>query len=209
MTETKTTKCFADRLNDLIIISGKDIRTLAKESGVSSGALSKYRSDNAEAGIINLKKIADHFKVSADYLLGRTKYKTPKNEVIGKILGIDDNAIRGIRFFNTQPDKTKLVILGKLLELGGGLYPLLDYVQIYQEVCRRAEEFAKLSDQTPLEPIKRIIENGVEEENYVLMKNEEYSEFLLLQIQQEFGNLIKQQFGWDRKREEEKVDGKT
>lgn len=56
MKGTATTMAFADNLDDLIKESGKDIRTLSKEIGISTGALSNYRSDGAEPGINNLKR---------------------------------------------------------------------------------------------------------------------------------------------------------
>ena len=75
MTGTDTTKCFADRLQDLIADSGKDMKTLASEIGISSGALSKYQNDNSEPGITALAKIAQYFGVTADYLVGMSDNK--------------------------------------------------------------------------------------------------------------------------------------
>lgn len=67
---SEVTKDFADRLGQLISDSGKKVKKLADDIGVSSGALSKYQNDGAVAGIDALAKIAKYFGVSADWLLG-------------------------------------------------------------------------------------------------------------------------------------------
>lgn len=94
MTGTNVTKCFSDRLQDLISDSGKDVKTLASEIGVSSGALSKYQNDKGEPGITALCKIADYFGVTADYLIGISDNKTPENVSIGQATGLSDDAIK-------------------------------------------------------------------------------------------------------------------
>ena len=94
MTGTEVTKCFEDRLQDLIADSGKDIKTLAAEIGISSGALSKYQNDKSEAGITALYKIARYFGVTTDYLVGISDNKTSGNYHIGKRLGLTDEAIK-------------------------------------------------------------------------------------------------------------------
>ena len=93
MTGTETTKCFADRLQDLISESGKDVKTLAAEIGVSSGALSKYQNDKGEPGITALYKIANYFGVTADYLVGLNHNRTNEYAAIGNITGLSDEAI--------------------------------------------------------------------------------------------------------------------
>ena len=50
MTGTNATKCLADRLQDLIANSGKDVKSLAAEIGISSGALSKYQTTEQRPG---------------------------------------------------------------------------------------------------------------------------------------------------------------
>ena len=44
-------KVFADNLQDLIAESGKPLNQLAKEIGISAGALSNYQNDSAAAGM--------------------------------------------------------------------------------------------------------------------------------------------------------------
>lgn len=100
MTGTETTKCFADRLQDLIAESGKDIKTLAAEIGISAGALSKYQNDKGEPGITALSKIAQYFGVTADYLVGRSNNRKPENTHIGKVTGLSDEAIERLEIIN-------------------------------------------------------------------------------------------------------------
>lgn len=106
MTGTETTKCFADRLQDLISESGKDVKTLAAEIGVSSGALSKYQNDKGEPGITALYKIAAYFDVTADYLVGLSNNRTQANANIGVEIGLSDGAIELLRAANEQKKNT-------------------------------------------------------------------------------------------------------
>ena len=101
MTGTNATKCLADRLQDLIANSGKDGKSLAAEIGISSGALSKYQNDGAEAGITAIYKIAKHFGVTADYLIGLSNNMKPENTDVGDRLGLSDKAIETLSELNT------------------------------------------------------------------------------------------------------------
>lgn len=128
MTGTETTKCFADRLQDLISESGKDVKTLAAEIGVSSGALSKYQNDKGEPGITALYKIAAYFDVTADYLIGLSDNKTVENSDVGARFGFNDGAITELLHFKKVDDCrksrdslrkfTELDVLNRLLEYG-------------------------------------------------------------------------------------------
>jgi transcriptional regulator with XRE-family HTH domain len=91
----RTTKLFADRLQDLIKDSGKSIKELSRELNVSEGSLSKYQNDEAEAGITSMASIANYFKVSTDFLLGRTDVKTPDIEpqAIWEKTGLSEKAV--------------------------------------------------------------------------------------------------------------------
>ncbi len=93
MASSKTTRIFADILGDLMFQSKKSIKELADKIDISTGALSKYQNDNAEIGVNALKKIADYFAVSTDYLLGGAECKDPTNEKLRKLLGLSEKAI--------------------------------------------------------------------------------------------------------------------
>lgn len=97
MTGTETTKVFADRLGELIAQSGKDMKTLSREIGISAAALSKYQNDQGEAGVNALCKIAAYFHVTADYLLGCSRNRTAENAAVGKQLGLSDRAVEKLK----------------------------------------------------------------------------------------------------------------
>lgn len=95
MGSTVTTKIFADRLLDLITESGKTIKQLSEEIGISSGSLSKYQNDGAVAGIDAISKIAKYFNVSVDWLLGHSSTRSPNPTLQGACAytGLSEKAV--------------------------------------------------------------------------------------------------------------------
>lgn len=93
---TDVTMAFADRLQELIADSGKPIKDLAAEIGVSAGALSKYQNDAAEAGIDALAKISKYFDVSTDWLLGFTNDRSRTPSAIDE-LQLTEGAVGNIK----------------------------------------------------------------------------------------------------------------
>lgn len=67
-------KIFVENLNDLIMESGKSLRQLEKESGVSAMQYSRYLKGSIPTIDITLK-IARYFDVSLDYLFGLSDKK--------------------------------------------------------------------------------------------------------------------------------------
>ena len=65
---------FAKRLKELRIDKNLSYVQLAKELGVSHAALSRWENQLRIPNIIELKKIAEFFNVSADYLLGLQEF---------------------------------------------------------------------------------------------------------------------------------------
>lgn len=85
----------AYRLQDLISESGLKIKPLAEKIGISTGALSNYQNDAATPGADAIIKIARYFNVSADWLLGLSKYRTTKdNERSAQSLGIPEEFVK-------------------------------------------------------------------------------------------------------------------
>lgn len=62
---------FADRLSDLIKEDGNSLRYIAKACGLSYSSLSKYQNCLQIPTIKAIESLADYFKVTTDYLLGR------------------------------------------------------------------------------------------------------------------------------------------
>ena len=65
-------KIFGERLKELRIEKGISQAVLAKIIGVSSGIVCLWETDRSEPTAPNVLKIAEHFDVSTDYLLGRS-----------------------------------------------------------------------------------------------------------------------------------------
>lgn len=69
-----------DRIRELMKLTGDKLITIAKRLGyVDSTFLSKQRKDEQELSTVTIIKLAKHFKVSTDYLLGLTSFKNPYN----------------------------------------------------------------------------------------------------------------------------------
>lgn len=108
---------FAARLRGLL----EDTRTtqpmLAEAIGVSRQAIGQWKDGNTLPDIVSLGKIADYFKVSADYLLGRSDIKSidPLHEIetVCNVTKLSENAVKElieIDVQNAQYDNTKEVI---------------------------------------------------------------------------------------------------
>lgn len=63
---------FWERFYELCLVRGTKPNPLAKEIGLSSGVISKWKYENSLPSGETLIKIADYLDVSVDYLLGRT-----------------------------------------------------------------------------------------------------------------------------------------
>lgn len=137
MTETATTKVFADRLDSLVKNTkrktGKTETQIAKEIGVVKSNLSKYQNDGGEAGINNLVKIAQYFGVTTDYLLGLVEYETTdKNQKITcKTTGLSVSAIKAIQ----ELQKLQVKVLDTLLTQPNMSYWLTEIYRISLSVC--------------------------------------------------------------------------
>ena len=62
---------FWNRFYELCLKKGTKPNPLAKELGISSGVITKWKSGGTPGGEM-LSKIADYLDCSVDYLLGRT-----------------------------------------------------------------------------------------------------------------------------------------
>ena len=63
---------FWQRFYDLCISNGTKPNPVAKKIGISSGTLTKWKTQNVLPNGETLKKLADYLNCSVDYLLGRT-----------------------------------------------------------------------------------------------------------------------------------------
>lgn len=63
---------FWNRFYELCLQRGTKPNPLGKNIGISSGIITKWKTENTLPNGETLIKIADYFNVSIDYLLGRT-----------------------------------------------------------------------------------------------------------------------------------------
>ena len=77
----------------------------------SKSLLSKYERGLSEPGLRVLKKLADHFNVSLDYLFGFTKDRQPiiTERILDLYTGLDETkkkeAVRYLQFLNSPEEE--------------------------------------------------------------------------------------------------------
>lgn len=109
---------FAARLKELREEAGLSQVQFGEKIGISRGSISYYENCDRTPDIVFLKKVADFFNVSLDYLLGNCNTKNPENTNIGKELNLTDKAIEKIKQSNIIPylPGIKLSILNSIVE---------------------------------------------------------------------------------------------
>ena len=77
---------FWDKFVELCIKHNTKPNPVAKELGISSGAVTKWKKEGSQPNSTTLKKIADYFGVSVEYLLGKDnnikKDLSPKEQLL-------------------------------------------------------------------------------------------------------------------------------
>lgn len=71
---------FWDRFIELCSEHNTKPNPVAKELGLSSGSVTKWKKSGAIPNSVTLQKIADYFSVSINYLLGNTDEKKPAQD---------------------------------------------------------------------------------------------------------------------------------
>lgn len=67
------------RINELMMSNGDSLVNLSRRLGYEdSSSLSRLRKKNAVFSTVNIVKLAKHYNVSTDYLLGLTEINNPK-----------------------------------------------------------------------------------------------------------------------------------
>lgn len=96
-------------LKDLRLEKGVTLEEVAQSIGSTRSLLSKYERGVSEPGLRQLKKLADYYDVTLDYLFGFTNEKRPvitseKLEELFSALSVDKKreAIRYLQFLNTE-----------------------------------------------------------------------------------------------------------
>ena len=86
----ETRQAFPERIADERKNAGLTQDELASQLGISRQSITLYEKGARVPDIEVLRKFADFFDVTADYLLGITDNRTSESEIIGDMLGLDD-----------------------------------------------------------------------------------------------------------------------
>ena len=78
--------------------------------GIKQGTLSAYERNAREPNVETIRKIAEYFGVTADYLIGISEHKTAEHDAVGQIIPLSDAAIDSLRTY----DDTLLATIGAL-----------------------------------------------------------------------------------------------
>ncbi|MBR4111865.1 MAG: helix-turn-helix transcriptional regulator [Ruminiclostridium sp.] len=99
MDKNKIIERFKRILKDLRTEKGLSQDEFAKVLGISKGAVSYYETGQRVPDIVVLSAIADYFKVSTDYLLGRTEIKSVDEDVqvACKVTGLSERTINSLQ----------------------------------------------------------------------------------------------------------------
>lgn len=99
-------------LKDLRSEKNATLEEVAQSIGSTKSLLSKYERGASEPGLRNLKKLADYYDVSLDYLFGFTDEKHPVisseklNDLFsGLTVSRKKDAIRYLQFLNVIPEE--------------------------------------------------------------------------------------------------------
>ena len=86
---------FASRFSDLIEESGKKLVSIAEQTQISTGSLSRYQNGKTEPTATQIIKLAQYFGVTTDYLLGISdlRFMNMRKRTIREITGLSENAI--------------------------------------------------------------------------------------------------------------------
>lgn len=102
---------FPTQLRDLIEANNTTIQAVAEVVGVSRQAVSQYCNGLTQPNADTIIKIAKHFNVSTDYLLGLTDKQTPKTELraICEYTGLTETAIKKLSQKRNCPTVSQII----------------------------------------------------------------------------------------------------
>lgn len=111
----EVTNVFSERLKELR--GKKTLQEVSDAIGITRVAMGYYEKGERKPDIEILYRIADFYKVSADYLIGITDVKTPDIEIkaIANSIGLSEDAINILRTENTIGFKHELRCLDILI----------------------------------------------------------------------------------------------
>ena len=137
----------ASRLRELAEHSGKSVKTIASEIGITRQSLSGYLNGNNEPQASTICKIASYFGVSSDYLLGIDSANIDDNmQVLQCHTGLSIDSINTILSLNrgVKPlfgeAKTKRINIFERVINDPEFLPLLDSIHRYVYDSKQLED---------------------------------------------------------------------
>lgn len=129
----------AVHLRELIKERNTTITNVAGVAKVTRQAVSAYQDGSSQPTADTLKKIAKHFNVSADWLLGLSKVKTtdPKLKEICEYTGLSEEVVNVLHYWKNDKQE-RVNHLNKLFSLQETKYFLLELFRY----CDKCEEYA-------------------------------------------------------------------
>ena len=98
-----------ERLKEVRLIEKKDVKEVSKFLGISEQAYYKYEVGKSEPSIEKLKKLADYYQVSLDYLVGRD---------FGNDLGyVTELQMNFIKLFLKLNERKQLLAMGEIARI--------------------------------------------------------------------------------------------
>ena len=68
--------------------------------GIKQGTLSAYERNAREPNIETIRRIAEYFGVTSDYLIGISEHQTAECDAVGKVIPLSDDAIDALRGYD-------------------------------------------------------------------------------------------------------------
>ena len=108
--------------------------------GIKQGTLSAYERNAREPNIETIRKIAEYFGVTSDYLLGISEHQTVEHDAIGKVIPLSDAAIDFLRTY----DDAMLSTISSVLSASAAAEFFEDLRAYVMACCPEPEDLAEL-----------------------------------------------------------------
>lgn len=116
----ETKDIFGKRLFEIRKEHGETQQELADDLGITRQSLSFYEQGERTANIDFIRKVAEHYNVSADYLLGLSEIKSNNADLISvcQYTGLNEEAVSMLRQFNAKEHKDLMGVVNRLISEG-------------------------------------------------------------------------------------------